>query len=189
MATLSFDQKRLLAAFECFVGKKYETPQTSGSNNTSMHVEAQKMCYLLKLIGIEIGDFNYSWNERGPFSPGLLALLRSIDSNHEEVDSFYSDSKEKDKYIWNVKSEIEELSNSLGMDKNSCNSVAWIEILGSLAYLSRTVLPGADFEYVSSYLKERKKEFYTNTPEYYNDEKNKEAWELLTAAGLIEQIA
>ena len=189
MVVLSFDQKRLLAAFECFVGKKYETPYTLGGNNTSMHVEAQKMCYLLKLIGIEIGDFNYSWNDRGPFSPGLLVLLRSIDSCREEVELFYNDSEEKEKYIKNVKSEIEDLRKRLDMSENFCNSEQWIEILGSLAYLARTVLPGAGFEYVSSYLKKRKKNLYTCKPEYYNDEKNKKAWELLTAAGLIEQIA
>lgn len=189
MVVLSFDQKRLLAAFECFVGKKYETPYTLGGNNTSMHVEAQKMCYLLKLIGIEIGDFNYSWNDRGPFSPGLLVVLRSIDSCREEVELFYNDREEKEKYIKNVKSEIEDLRKRLDMSENFCNSEQWIEILGSLAYLARTVLPGAGFEYVSSYLKKRKKNLYTCKPEYYNDEKNKKAWELLTAAGLIEQIA
>lgn len=189
MGTLRFDQKRLLAAFECFLGEKYKTPHTTGDNNTSMHVEAQKMCYLLKLIGIEIGDFSYSWNSRGPFSPGLLVLLRSIDSCHKEVDLFYKKSEEKEKYLKNIKSEIEDLRKKLDMDGNCSNSEPWIEILGSLAYLSRTVLPGADFECVSSYLKKRKEDLYTQKTEFYNDEKNKKAWDLLIEAGLIKQIA
>lgn len=98
MAKLSFNQKKTLAAYETFFGSEYSATSNDG-NNTELHVEVQKMCYLLKIAGIEIGDFNYSWNFRGPFSPGLLVLLRSIDRIGHQVSDFYADSEEKEKVL------------------------------------------------------------------------------------------
>lgn len=42
MATLSFNQKKTLAAYECFFGNRYDTP-AEGGGNTDIHVMTQKM--------------------------------------------------------------------------------------------------------------------------------------------------
>ena len=94
MSKLNFDQKRILVAFERFLGSRYNT-HAGENGNTCMHVETQKMCYLLKKAGVEIGDFSYSWNFKGPFSPGLLVLLRSIDRKDADVAEFYENAEEK----------------------------------------------------------------------------------------------
>ena len=94
-----------------------------------MHIETQKMCYLLKMAGIEIGDFDYSWNFRGPFSPGLLVLLRSIDRKATEVTEFYENSEEKEKLLDGLKTKIYELQKNLEIDKHLDQKEQWVEVL------------------------------------------------------------
>lgn len=178
MSELNFDQKKTLAAFECFFGSRYNT-NTGKKDNTSMHIETQKMCYLLKMAGIEIGDFDYSWNFRGPFSPGLLVLLRSIDRKATEVTEFYENSEEKEKLLDGLKTKIYELQKNLEIDKHLDQKEQWVEVLGSLTYISRTVLPGSDFEEVNKRLIQEK-------AEYCNMDLNKQAWNLLKEMKLLE---
>lgn len=178
MSALNFDQKKTLAAFERFFGSRYNT-HAEENGNTSMHVETQKMCYLLKMAGVEIGDFNYSWNFRGPFSPGLLVLLRSIDRKEADVTEFYENVEEKEKFLLGLKSKIDELREKLEIDKHLNQKEQWVEILGSLTYISRTVLPGADFEEVNKRLIQEK-------AEYCNKELNNHAWNVLNNMKLLE---
>lgn len=180
MAKLSFNQKKTLAAYETFFGSEYSATSNDG-NNTELHVEVQKMCYLLKIAGIEIGDFNYSWNFRGPFSPGLLVLLRSIDRIGHQVSDFYADSEEKEKVLSENAKKISEISKSLEIKENAENKTQWAEILGSIAYISRTVLPGESFEIVN-------KKFVQEKSEYNDVVKNQHAWDLLNRANLLSAM-
>lgn len=178
MSALNFDQKRTLAAFERFFGSRYNT-HAEKNGNTGMHVETQKMCYLLKMVGVEIGDFNYSWNFRGPFSPGLLVLLRSIDRRAADVMEFYESAEEKEKFLSGLETKIDDLREKLEIDKHLNQREQWVEILGSLTYLSRTVLPGADFEEVNKRLIQEK-------AEYCDIKLNNHAWNLLNSMNLLE---
>lgn len=174
MVGLDYDQKRFLAAFKKFYQIEYAT--NKGKNNTTMHVIAEKMCYLLKMYGLEIGDFYYSWNIRGPFSPGLLALLRVTDNEECCVKEFYANESELNEYIYDG-DKIEELRRELHIG-DSKNFEQWTELLGSLTYISRTMLPGASFEVVQEKLLQEKRD-------YSDCSKNQEAWNLLQGIKLI----
>ncbi len=177
MSALNFDQKKTLAAFERFFGSRYNT-HAEENGNTYMHVETQKMCYLLKIAGIEIGDFSYSWNFKGPFSPGLLVLLRSIDRKDTDVTEFYANAKEKNRFLLGIESKIDELRENLEIDKHLEQKEYWVELLGSLTYISRTVLPGANFEEVNKRLTQEKSD-------YCDTDLNNHAWELLNNMKLL----
>lgn len=178
MSALNFNQKKTLAAFERFFGSRYNT-HAEENGNTCMHVETQKMCYLLKMSGIEIGDYSYSWNFRGPFSPGLLVLLRSIDRKEADVTEFYENAEEKEKLLSGLKAKIDELREKLEIAEHSDQKERWVEILGSLTYISRTVLPGADFEEVNKRLIQVKEECC-------DKQLNSHAWDLLNNMKLLE---
>lgn len=180
MTTLNFDQKKTLAAYERFYGNQYRT-HSEQMGNTEIHVQTQKMCYLLKVAGVEIGDFDYSWNFKGPFSPGLLALLRSIDRKNAEVVDFYEKTSEKELFLSDQSAMIDELREKLEIDAHQKHHVQWVEILGSLTYISRAILPGASFEVVNQRLIQEKTE--------YNDiNTNRHAWELLEKAQMLSTI-
>lgn len=181
MATLSFNQKKTLAAYERFYGNRYST-HSGEENNTRMHVETQKMCYLLKVAGVEIGDFDYSWNFKGPFSPGLLALLRSIDRKDTEVLDFYERSSGKEQLLAGQSAKIDELREKLEIDTHQGSHEQWVEILGSLAYISRAMLPGATFEIVNQRLIQEK-------AVYCDENTNRHAWDLLEKADLLSVIS
>lgn len=177
MRELSFDQKKTLVAYEHFYGSRYNT-HVGEVGSTGLHVETQKMCYLLKVAGVEIGDFDYSWNFKGPFSPGLLALLRSMDRNENVVQSFYGEQSEKESILSDCLTRIDKLRADLEIDEHQEQPVQWIEILGSMTYISRVMLPGANFETVNQRLVGEKSE--------YNDENtNHHAWELLERADML----
>ena len=177
MLTLNFDQKKTLALYEYFFGNKYKV-NSEENDNTTVHVETQKMCYLLKVCGIEIGDFNYTWNFKGPFSPGLLAMLRSMDRNATGILNFYEQVSEKESFLLDHKSDINKLKDKLEIDLHQKDRMQWIEILGSLTYISRTMLPNADFEVANQRLIQEK-------PDYCDLKINEYAWNILNTANLL----
>ena len=180
MKQLTYDQKQALAAYKYFYGVQYQT--NSGQNNTGMHVAAQKMCYLLKVIGVDIGDYEYAWNKKGPFSPGLLALLRSVDRNEELVNAFYAQLGKEEDVLKTKAKKIAQLRDRLDIIKHKNAYVAWVEILGSLAYISRTVLPGKGF-------KEVNERFVREKEAYNNKRQNLEAWRLLKKAKVLSSFS
>lgn len=58
MNPLSYIQKKTLVAYEMFFGNRYVPNKTSDNND--LHVETEKMCYLLKMAGVEIGDYGFT---------------------------------------------------------------------------------------------------------------------------------
>lgn len=152
MATLTFDQKRMLLAYKTFYDEPYIV--ANSQKNTDIHVIAQKMCYILKLMGINIGDYSYSWNTYGPFSPGLLVLLRTIDRSPEDIESFYASSEESG-HILNqeTRNKIIHIKNALKIDEHTNDRLNWVELLGSLIYLANVELPGESCDKVFERLK------------------------------------
>lgn len=178
MGVLNFNQKKTLAAYKCFYNSMYDT-NTEKGNNTEMHILVQKMCYLLKVAGIQIGNFDFCWNVYGPFSPGLLSFLRSIDKHDPAVKDLYDkDDENLENFLSGQKESINDLRKQLKIDNHQNDQLKWLELLGSLTFISRTFLPGAPFEEVN------KKLIYEKSA--YNDENyNKEAWEILQNAKLL----
>lgn len=177
MSELSFTQKRALVAHEIFFGRRYAGTSLEPSN-TDEHVATEKMCYILKIAGVEIGDYDYSWNVKGPFSPGLLALLRSIDDQNDEVKKFYDEKTDKNLYLRKYEDVIEDLSEKLKIKEHMDIQYKWVELLGSLIYISRVMLPGENFEKIENRLKIEKKE-------YSDSALNHDAWDLLMQSQLL----
>ena len=187
MAKLTFDERALLTAYRRFYGENY--PAKDGAN-TDAHVQAQKMCFLLSLHGVSVGDFGYSWNYHGPYSAGLQSQLRALDQHADLVSEFYdahqdecvlfSDSNEADAlFTIKQKSLIDELSRSLKIPECGEEKRKWSELLGSITFLGRSVLPGADFSMVNSELQKRK-------PQYNDSNYNYSAWTLLEKIGILQ---
>lgn len=173
MATLSYDEKKIVTVFKRFFGNRYDT-----HIKESVHIKTQMMCYLLKVAGVEIGNFNYSWNFRGPFSSGLLALLRSIDRKNKDVAAFYEQTVNQDKLLSGNENKIDDIRKKLEIDKHQEDSTEWIELLGSLTYITRSVHPGADFEIINQRL-------IQENQKYSNRDVNYQAWEILDIANFL----
>lgn len=80
-----------------------------------------------------------------------------------------------------MQKKISEISKSLEIKENAENKTQWAEILGSIAYISRTVLPGESFEIVN-------KKFVQEKSEYNDVVKNQHAWDLLNRANLLSAM-
>lgn len=117
--------------------------------------------------------FDFSWNIKGPFSPGLLALLHSIDKNDTLLHDFYQNTLEKDKlFSEELRNTISDLRDKLEIDTHKENQLNWVELLGSLTYISRAMLPGAGFDVVN-------KRLVLEKSKYRNVSNNRYAWEVL----------
>lgn len=177
MPNLTFNQRTVVDLYSQFYESSYPE-QLSQGDVTRVHINAQKMCYLLKKIGINVGDYSYSWNFHGPFSPGLSVLLHSLDAQEENVQN-YCDGREHPAIFSNDdQQKIASLIQNLRLKEHDCDRSKWMELLGSLAFISHSVLPGEDFANVEKVLKSRK-------PQFADDAQNREAWEVLKSASLL----
>lgn len=181
MAILTYNQKLILQLYNDFYGMQYPFFGVGhDEERTRTHINAQKMCFLLQLIDLDIGEFGYSWNYHGPFSPGLLAALRSLDAREEAAKEYYkSDSNIKELLLEEEIESIHLLMKKIALQDHSEDISKWMELLGSIAYLSNSVLPGEDFIKVNEELKRRKSMFEDDTI-------NICAWDTLKKAGLLK---
>lgn len=177
MCKLNYEQQKTLAVYETFFDQQYIV-NCNNDQHTNEHVTTQKMVYLLQVAGIPIGDYDFSWNFKGPFSPGLLANLREIDSNADEVEIFYAENHQNPILSKELKKEILNIREMLELEKYKSCLLRWVELLGSLLYLSRSMLPGANYELVNQRLVAYKSD-------YCDFDENRRAWEALQAANLL----
>lgn len=186
MAKLTFDERAILTAYRRFYGENYLAQE---GTNTDTHIQAQKMCFLLSLRGVSIGDFGYSWNYHGPYSAGLQSQLRALDQHADLVSEFYdsyqdecvlfSDGNEASALFTTKQRDlIDELSRSLKVLECGEDKRKWSELLGSITFLGRYVFPGADFNMVNRELQKRK-------PQYSDNNYNYSAWTLLENIGIL----
>lgn len=193
MDSLSFDEKVILTLYQKFYAEEYPAPANARQigepeRMTDEHVKAQKMCYLLNLSGICVGGFNYTWNTYGPYSPGLQAELRELDRKHDLVRDYYdlrlsdavifSDEDENSLFWSSDQESIKQLVDALEIPEDGAAVRDWMELLGSMAYISQNVFPHGQFAWVNEELVSRKHQ--------YNDEEaNKKAWNILLGAHLL----
>ena len=177
MPNLTFNQRTVVDLYSQFYESSYPDQLNQG-DVTRVHINAQKMCYLLKKIGINVGDYSYSWNFHGPFSPGLLVLLHSLDAQKESVRSYCEGTEHPAAFSNDDQEKITSLIQKLHLKEHNSDRSNWMELLGSLAFLSHSVLPGEDFTNVVRVLKSRK-------PQFDDDVQNQEAWEVLKRAELL----
>lgn len=183
MGRLNFTQKTFLTTYKIFTGNNYKACPNS-NDFSNIHNTAQSICYLMSLNvhAIEIGDFGYMWNGNGPYSSGLLALLRSLDRNGEKVEEFYrsgfSDFSNNGLSAEHI-STVKRMKKTLVIQDHQESEYKWIRLLGALTYISRTMLPGAPFEVVNKELEKLSKNLESDK------EISHHAWEILVGNELV----
>lgn len=190
MQSLSYGDKVILTLYQGFYGEKYHSDISASTDDmTCEHVMAQKMCYLLSLKGFRIDGFEYTWNTFGPYSPGLQANLRSLDARNDLAIQFYA---EQQKLAAPFQREINNLYANARLDGEQLGSLIegleipekkkqkrnWMELLGSIAYISHTVYPHGPFSWVQEELFSRKSQFN-------NQEQNIKGWKILDHLELL----
>ena len=181
MLALSYNQKAILNLYKRFYLEGYPSGIASDHTATQTHINSQKMFYLLKMYGVNVGDFCFSWNYHGPFSPGLLATLRSLDLQKHNIEDYYSnsDSSDNEMLFSDDNNKIEKLIDLLELKHHLENLSNWMELLGSLVYISNSVFPYEDYTLVVRELKNRKDKFFC-------EEENANAWHVLEKAKLLK---
>ena len=167
-------ERRILTAYREFFNENYAPSQ---EQNTDIHVQAHKMCYLLSRINCDIVETGFVWNTFGPFSVRLQEILKQLDTKGDALQDFYQEYKPEDILDEDILEGIEKLKTGLKVSENKDNSRRWIELLASLSFLAHSELPTSGFSYIISELKERK-------PSYKSDTENRKAWELLESLGV-----
>lgn len=87
-------------------------------------IKLQKAVYLLENMGVQVGDYSFSWNKYGPYSLGLDSDAKNCSTSDEKevvFSSFAERSFEK------VRSYIRQ--------KINYDCVHWVECISSLHYL------------------------------------------------------
>ncbi|GGI98437.1 hypothetical protein [Paenibacillus hunanensis] len=91
-------------------------------------VEAQKSIYLASILGVNCGDFVYTWYKKGPYSPALTELLYD---NKDSLDKNYNS--------YSLREDIKEILEPLKIvvEKNYIKKsmTDWMELLASIHYL------------------------------------------------------
>lgn len=186
MGNLIFEQKAFLALYKRFYGQSYPAVI---QGNTDVHVQAQKMGYLLSLVSIFIGDYGYLWDTYGPCSAALQDDLRFLDSHPEKVAEFYDEYPSDDRlfvpdgesggfFSQSQGEMVDHIVKKLKIREHQEDIREWSELLGSLAFLSNCNMPGAPFAKVNDALALKKAQ--------NNDTAiNRTAWKALMAVNMI----
>lgn len=198
---LGFNERRFLELYRRFYQTDYPA---ADDNNQNAHVQGQKAVYLLMLKHVGVGDYSFTWQHHGPCSDILQNMMRELDKRPQAVEAFYrsfpSDDATRNKLYSNDANaqrlffpedgeRIDAAREQLGLSKKTGDTLnqdgdtpvrRWVELLGSLAYISATRLPTAGEERVWAELQKAKsKEKYRNAPE------KEEALQVLRAAALL----
>lgn len=203
---LSFNEQRFLELYRRFFKEPYPA---AANNNQNAHVKGQKAVYMLMLKQVCVGDYGFVWQQYGPCSNALQEMMRELDNKPLMVEEFYHDFPQDDarttKKLYSddpnserlfylkdaekidaVREELQLPKESPELDPTGDTPVRrWMELLGSLAYISSTRLPGASEERIWQELQKAKsKEKYRNAPQ----EEKESAFRVLRAAKLLSQI-
>ncbi len=146
-----------------------------------IHVNAQKAIFIFSEMMVPAGDYGFCWNHQGPYSEQLQIQLRALDGKpklvQEYCDEFAKNPDEKLEVLF-TRGQILKIKNvAVGMSEVAKGEMGG-ELLGSLLYISRTVMPGSGFDRVNSELQLRKTSF--------PDQKvNRKAWDALEKLDLV----
>ena len=162
MDKMPFQERAFLTVFKRFFGFNYDA---GSKTTTDLHVQSQKMCYILKAKGIEIGEFDYSWNFHGPYSAGLQHQLKILDGKKDRVCAYYELTESStdlfsDDAIPNSVFSIadgdliDSVSKELDIAGHKNDSRDWIELLASIMFISRSVFPGESRKVIENKLLE-----------------------------------
>lgn len=179
---LNVQEEVILTLYMELYGRLYDChPVVEDGQVNIMHVDAQKASFIFSEMMVPAGNYGFCWNHLGPYSERLQIQLRVMDQKQELVQQYCSE------FIKNRKQKLNALFTRGQQEKiakvaTELREVAQEdrggELLGSLLYIARTVLPGRGFEQVNCEL-QRRKDYFQDT------EKNRRAWETLQRLDLV----
>lgn len=180
---LGVQEEVILALYMMLYNEPYNCTgkqrQQDGVN--MIHVNAQKAIFIFSEMMVPAGDYGFCWNHQGPYSEQLQIQLRALDGKPKLVQKYYDEfAKNPDVKLEMLftRGQILKIKNvAAGMSEITKGELGG-ELLGSLLYISRTVMPGSGFDSVNSELQLRK----TSFP---NQEVNKKAWDALGKLDLV----
>lgn len=94
---------------------------------------AQKMGYLVHDYGIYIGEVNFFWNKRGPYSRTLASALRYYEVNKDDFISQCSQVK----IYENALPKLTKVKNIIDSRPKNISELYWLEIIASLKFLTK----------------------------------------------------
>ena len=179
---LSVQEEVILALYRMLYGKPYDCHPAIGEDGiNAVHVNAQKASFLFSEMMVPAGNYGFCWNHRGPYSERLQGDLRLLDQKEDLIRQYYSEfdenPQEKLDALFNC-GQQEKIERASDAAREIVREEKGGELLGSLLYIGRTVLPGRSFEQVNDELQLRK--------EYFdNPEQSKRAWRALQELDLV----
>lgn len=132
------------------------TGNSLNARNQDERIILQKTVFLLKEMGVTIGDYRFVWDKYGPFSQSLNNDICIIDESMKPYTGNFSDNTNN--IISFIRDIIKETNEEYGL-KN------WIEAIASFIYLKKYAYPFYDWDNINAYIKEKK-------PYLSNDEIN-----------------
>lgn len=182
---LSVHEEVILALYMELYGQSYDCHAVVGEDGINIvHVDAQKANFIFSEMLVPAGDYGFCWNHRGPYSERLQIQLRELDQKEELVRQYCSEFAENPKQKLNAlftRGQQAKIAKVVAEMREVAQEERGGELLGSLLYIGRTVLPGRGFEQVNCEL-QRRKDYFQNT------EKNKKAWETLQRLDLVPAV-
>lgn len=96
---------------------------------------SQKIAFLIQDNGIYLGEMDFFWHKRGPYSRSLASALRYLDRNFELIE----EECERVKLNSHVSKGLENLKHFIEHKPSSCDLLYWLELSASLKFLSKEV--------------------------------------------------
>lgn len=179
---LSVQEEVILSLYMELYDQPYDCHPLMGSDGINMvHVNAQKANFIFSEMMVPAGGYGFCWNHHGPYSELLQVHLRALDQKEELVQQYCSE------FMANRKQKLDALY-TRGQQGKIARGIAEMqeiareekggELLGSLLYIGKTVLPGRGFEQVNCEL-QRRKDYFQDT------DKSRKAWETLQRLDLV----
>lgn len=179
---LSVQEEIILAIYRLLYDVPYDCkPDLDDKKMNPVHINAQKADFFFSKLMLPVGDYGFSWNNRGPYSALLQSDLHSLDEKQELINNYYrnwdtdKEAKLNDLFtLWQINKAKWAAEAVRDVVKGNNGG----ELLGSLLFISTTVLPGCEFAQVNQELQRRKEIFPCI-------EDNLKAWKSLQRLNLV----
>lgn len=189
MSSLNFQEKLILILYRKFFNKPYncKNNETNEQGIVQKHIDAQKVGFYFATMGIPVGDYNFSWDVAGPYSCALQELLKEIDGSPDLVSELYAGNIDKTLLqLLESRKQVSQINEACSaMQKVVKGEKRGAELMASLLYISKTVMPYFDFESVNTELV-RRKSYFSETK--YKDMSGK-IWDVLSESKLIPVLS
>lgn len=99
----------------------------------AMRLKMQKGIYLLEELGVDVGDFAFSWYKHGPYSQSLQDEMFSVDRLTCTPVHFSKFANEN----------MEKLHQCFSQQHTDYSDQYWVECLASIHFLRKNILPSS----------------------------------------------